>query len=76
MITNLRMFFDCKIVLGGYVGGYLDEFMPDLAKKVMEYNKFDLDTSYLSTGKYKLEAAASMLLWSTDKGGFRSRLLK
>ena len=58
VITNLRMFFDCKIVLGGYVGGYLDEFMPDLAKKVMEYNKFDLDTSYLSTGKYKLEAAA------------------
>lgn len=57
-ITNLRMIFDCNIVLGGYVGGYLDEFMPDLTKKVMQYNKFDLDTWYLRTGKYKLEAAA------------------
>lgn len=57
-VTNLRMIFDCKIVLGGYVGGYLTEFMPDLARKVMKYNNFDVDTSYLSAGKYKLNAAA------------------
>lgn len=57
-VTNLRMTFDCDIVLGGYVGGYLEEFMPELTKKVREYNNFDIDTSYLRTGKYKLEAAA------------------
>lgn len=57
-ITNLRMVFDCTIVLGGYVGGYLEEFMPDLTKRVYEYNKFDLDSSYISTGRYKLEASA------------------
>lgn len=58
VVSNLRMAFDCDIVLGGYVGGYLEEFLPELGRKIMEYNKFDLDTSYLRTGKYKLEAAA------------------
>ncbi len=57
-VTNLRMIFDCRIILGGYVGGYLQEFMPELSRKIMEYNNFDLDTSYLHTGKYKYEASA------------------
>lgn len=57
-VTNLRMAFDCDIVLGGYAGGYLEEFLPELGKYVMKYNNFDPDTSYLRTGKYKLEAAA------------------
>lgn len=58
VVTNLRMAFDCNIVLGGYVGGYLEEFLSDLNKKIINYNNFDLDTSYLKTGKYKLEASA------------------
>ena len=57
-VTNLRVSFDCDVVLGGYVGGYLEEFRGQLDRKVMEYNLFDLDTSYLKTGRYKLEAAA------------------
>lgn len=57
-VTNLRMAFDCDIILGGYVGGYMEEFQMDLNKKVMQYNNFDLDTSYLSTGRYKFEASA------------------
>ena len=57
-VTNLRMIFDCRIVLGGYVGGCLDEFLPELSAKVMKYNNFDVDTGYLSAGKYKLNAAA------------------
>ncbi|HIS07312.1 MAG TPA: ROK family protein [Candidatus Choladocola avistercoris] len=57
-VTNLRMIFDCRIVLGGYVGGYLAEFLPELSAKVMKYNNFDVDTGYLSAGKYKLNAAA------------------
>ena len=58
VVSNLRMAFDCDIVLGGYVGGYMEEFLADLGRKIMEYNKFDLDTSYLRTGKYRLVAAA------------------
>lgn len=57
-ITNLRMAFDCNIILGGYVGGYLEEFRMDLNKRVLKYNNFDIDTSYIRMGKYKLEASA------------------
>lgn len=58
VVTNLRMAFDCDIVLGGYVGGYLEEFLPMLYRKIQKFNNFDLDTTYLRTGKYKFEAAA------------------
>ncbi|MDD2958606.1 MAG: ROK family transcriptional regulator [Lachnospiraceae bacterium] len=57
-VTNLRMNFDCDIVLGGYVGGYLKNYRTDLERKVAEYNKFDLDAAYIRTGKYRLEASA------------------
>ena len=57
-VTNLRMIFDCSIVLGGYVGGYLEDFLPELSRKLTEHNNFDIDTSYLKGGKYKLNAAA------------------
>lgn len=57
-ITNLRMAFDCDIILGGYVGGYLDDYLEELDKSVLKYNKFDLDASYLKTAVYKKEASA------------------
>lgn len=57
-IANLRMIFDCDIILGGYLGGYLEEFRSDLNKKLIGYNGFDRDTSYISTGRHKIEAAA------------------
>ncbi len=58
VVSNLRMAFDCDIILGGYVGGYMEEYLPVLGRKLMKYNQFDLDTSYLKTGKYKLESSA------------------
>lgn len=57
-VTNLRMIFDCRIVLGGYAGGYIKEFMPELTQRIMEYNNFDVDTSYLHAGRYKYNASA------------------
>ncbi|MCI8551024.1 MAG: ROK family transcriptional regulator [Lachnospiraceae bacterium] len=57
-ITNLRMAFDCDVVLGGYVGGYMDRYMGALEDKIAEYRIFDLNQNYIRTGKYKHEAAA------------------
>lgn len=57
-ITNLRMIFDCDIVIGGYIGGFLDEYRLQLDKSITKYNNFDMDTSYIYTGKYKKEASA------------------
>lgn len=58
VITNLRMAFDCRIVLGGYVGGYLKRYLTELGKKVAPYNRFDNDMLYVKTCRYEQEASA------------------
>ena len=40
------------------MGGYLEDYLPELSRKLTAHNNFDIDTSYLKGGKYKLNAAA------------------
>lgn len=58
VISNLRMTFDCDIMLGGYVGGYLRQYMPELRRRVVKYNMFENDTLYIKTCIYEKEASA------------------
>lgn len=58
VIQNLRMAFDCDIVLGGYLGAYLDEHLEELKNKVSRDDPFEQEVSFLRTGTYKQEAAA------------------
>lgn len=57
-ITNLRMTFDCDVILGGYVGGYMREHMMELNHHLLQYNKFENDTLYVKTCNYAREASA------------------
>ncbi|NLJ30528.1 MAG: ROK family transcriptional regulator [Clostridiales bacterium] len=57
-VSNLRMVFDCDIILGGYVGGYVQDYLIELNQLVMELNKFDYDASYIRCGKYQMAASA------------------
>lgn len=57
-VTNLRMAYDCDIILGGYVGGYIGKYMTELSKKVIKYNGFENDTTYLKTCSFKKEVSA------------------
>ena len=57
-VTNLRMAFDCDIILGGYIGQYLKPYMIDLSQKMAGYNMFEQDTVYLKNSRYGMEAAA------------------
>ncbi|MCQ2507740.1 MAG: ROK family protein [Dorea sp.] len=58
LITNLRMAYDTNILLGGDVGGFLEEHHLTLGEKLLKYNLFDRDISYIRYGKYKKEAPA------------------
>ena len=58
LISNLRMSYDTDIILGGEVGGYLPDHMVELGKKVLEYNIFENDLSYLKNCSYRKEASA------------------
>lgn len=57
-INNLRMFYDCNVILGGYAGAYMDEYIEYIRELVSRRNTFEVDGSYLHVCKYKLEATA------------------
>jgi predicted NBD/HSP70 family sugar kinase len=57
-VNNLRMLFDCNVILGGYAGAYMDEYIGELRKLVSKYNTFEVDGNYLKVCKYKLETTA------------------
>lgn len=57
-VNNLHMSFDCDVIVGGYVGAFLEEFSGPLRPLLEERNTFRRDASYLRFCRYKLEAAA------------------
>ncbi len=57
-INNLRMSFDCDVIVGGYVGGFLEEFGAPLREMLRQRNTFQPDDSYFRSSRYHLEASA------------------
>ncbi len=57
-VNNVRMLFDCKVILGGYVGAYLEKYLPDLKELVRKRNTFENNADYLLVCKVKKEALA------------------
>lgn len=57
-VNNLRMAFDCSVILGGYVGAYMEDHINDLRKRAAELNTFEGDGSYIKVCGYRMEAAA------------------
>lgn len=58
VINNLRMLFDCSVILGGYAGAYMDEYIEQLRELVAKCNTFERYGDYLNICKYKLETSA------------------
>ena len=71
-VTNLRMAYDCDIILGGYVGGYLEKYMEELSKRVIKYNGFENDTTYLKTCSFQKEVSAVGIAMSFVENFFES----
>lgn len=57
-VNNLHMSFDCDVIVGGYVGAFLEEFGGPLRPLLEERNTFQPEASYLKYCRYRLEAAA------------------
>ncbi len=57
-VHNLRMCYDCDIVLGGYVGAYMSEYIDVFRAKAITLNPFENDASYIRVCHYKTEASA------------------
>ena len=58
-INNVHMLFDCRIVLGGYVGGYIEDHISELQVLLAKRHSFKADGSYLQPCIYKRNAQAA-----------------
>lgn len=52
-IVNLRMTFDCDIVLGGYMGEWLDPYLDEIREEAGRHNPFEDGCSYVSICRLK-----------------------
>ncbi len=59
-IHNVRMLFDGRVILGGYVGAHVGKYLEDICRRVDERNPFgDRAEDYLVECRYKVEASAA-----------------
>ncbi len=61
-ITGIRMLFGCTIIIGGYVGAYIKDYLDILIEKVDERSPFgnlNLASEYLLPCKNKIESVAT-----------------
>lgn len=58
VIHNLRMLFDCRIILGGHVGEYMEAYLPRLQALTRELDPFQDEAGYLTLCRVKTQASA------------------
>lgn len=57
-VENLHMAFDCDVVLGGYVGSFMEPYLAEFRKRIEKNNIFDDGGSYVKVCRYRVEASA------------------
>ena len=62
-IHNLRMAFDCNVILGGFASQYLTPYLPELKRRAMERSPFTLEEDYIKLGKYPTKAGMMGVAW-------------
>lgn len=58
-VNNVRMLFDCKVILGGYVGAFMDNYIEQLRSLTAERSTFENNADYLQVCQFKKEAIAA-----------------
>lgn len=58
-VNNLRMLFDCNIIIGGHTGSFMDEYIDELRDRLARRNPFEDAADYLMPCRYKTEAVAT-----------------
>lgn len=57
-VHNLRVCYDHDIILGGYVGAYMTDYIDILREKVVKLNPFEKNGDFIHVCHYKTEASA------------------
>ena len=66
-VNNLHMSFDCDVIVGGYVGAFLEEFGGPFPSMLEERNTFQPDSSYLKYCRYRLPSAVGAALTQVER---------
>ncbi len=62
-ITNIKMVFDCDVILGGFVSEYLEEYLPVIRKYVAEGNPFGDNGDFVKLGRFPRKAGMMGIAW-------------
>lgn len=57
-VNNVRMLFDCKVILGGYVGAHMEPYLEELKELARARNPFENNADYLEVCRVKKAALA------------------
>lgn len=57
-VNNLRMCYDCDIVLGGNVGSYMSDYIDLIRRKALDLNPFEQNGDFIRVCHYRTEASA------------------
>jgi predicted NBD/HSP70 family sugar kinase len=57
-INSLRMLMDCKVILGGYVGSFIEPYLEDLRRRLRDRDTFGDNGNYVEACIYRFEASA------------------
>lgn len=68
MINNIYNILDCDVILGGYVGGYIEKYLDELRHLVSQRCTFATDGSFIKPCFFKHESSAvGAALYFVDK---------
>lgn len=57
-VNNIWMLFDCDVIIGGYVGSFIEPYLQELILLLQKRDTFKRSTNYVKACKYHTEAAA------------------
>lgn len=57
-INNIYMVLDCDMILGGYIGSYMEDHMAEIREKVAQRSLFSENGDFIKACSYKAGTAA------------------
>ncbi|MEI8201043.1 MAG: ROK family transcriptional regulator [Eubacteriales bacterium] len=58
-VVNVHVLYDCKVIIGGYVGQFISDYMDDLKARISKFNIFGDKDDFIVVCSYQKEAIAA-----------------
>ena len=57
-INNIRLLYDCDVIIGGSVGRYIPKYIPELKRRLAGRDSFNRAPNFIKVSKYDSESSA------------------